>query len=111
MTIINKFPENLDVKTQYKLMKSPEVQRMKDADGSVLELKSWLIYTDTSSTGEDIEVLSVETETGELFSTISQAFIREFKDIVEVFGGDFGELKVLSRKSKAGRTYLVCTIV
>ena len=110
-TKLRKFPADLDARTQYKMVKSPEVKKMSDADGSVLEVKAWLQYTDIdSSTGETKEVLTILTTDGEMFGTISGIFQKEFNDIVELFGEDVGAIKVFSGKSRAGRTFITCSI-
>ena len=44
MEVIKKFPEDMDPKTAYKLMKSPEVKKMTEAEGSILEIDSWIHY-------------------------------------------------------------------
>ena len=103
MNVIKQFPETLDKKTAYRMMKSPEVKKMVDAAGSVLEVKSWLIFTDTN-----YSVLTIETVDGEMFGTISESFMKAFEEITTFFGDDVGAIKVIARQSKAGRTYLTC---
>lgn len=111
MEVIKKFPADMDKRTEYKLCKSPEVRKMTEADGSVLEIKSWIKYTDVNNmTGEQSEVLTIETVDGEMFGTISGTFQREFDDMVNVFGDDVGMIKVFTGRSKAGRTFITCTI-
>ncbi len=111
MELIKAFPEDLDKRTIYKMMKSPEVKRMSDADGSVLEVKAWITYSDADNrTGETREILTILTEDGELFATVSGVFQREFKDIVKYFGEDVGAIKISSGKSKAGRQFLTCSV-
>lgn len=111
MEVIKKYPENMDGKNQYKLMKSPEVKKMSDAEDSILEVKSWIVYTDADQkTGEVREVLAIETIDGEMFGTISDTFKREFGDMVGFFGDDIGSIKVISGQSKAGRKYITCTV-
>lgn len=110
-TKVRIFPADLDARTQYKMVKSPEVKKMSDADGSVLEVKAWLQYTEIdSATGETKEVLTILTADGEMFGTISGVFQKEFNDIVELFGEDVGAIKVFSGKSRAGRTFITCSI-
>ena len=103
MNVIKQFPETLDKKTAYRMMKSPEVKKMVDAAGSILEIKSWMIFTDTN-----YSVLTVETVDGEMFGTISESFMKAFEEITTFFGDDVGAIKVIARQSKAGRTYLTC---
>lgn len=110
MELIKSFPAELDRRTIYKMMKSPEVKKMSDADGSVLDVAAWIVYSDTDSTGERKEILTILTKDGELFATNSGIFQREFEDITEYFGDDVGMIKVTSGKSKAGRSFLICSV-
>lgn len=111
MELIKAFPAELDQRTIYKMMKSPEVRKMSDADGSILEVAAWIAYTDADSrTGEVREILTIQTTDGEMFGTVSGVFHREFKDLTKFFGDDVGAIKVFSGKSKAGRTFITCSI-
>ena len=89
MEVIKKFPETMDARTQFKMMKSPEVKKMIDAEDSVLTL---------------------ETVDGEMFGTISEPFMKAFEEIVSFFGDDVGSIKVITGNSKAGRKYVTCTV-
>ena len=111
MEVIRKFPEDMDGRTAYKLMKSPEVKKMSEAEGSILEITSWIQYNSPDKeTGEIKEVIAVETVDGELFATISNTFREEFLDMVEWFGADLGSIKVITGTSKAGRKYITCGV-
>ena len=111
MELIKAFPEELDQRTIYKMMKSPDVNNMSDAEGSVLEVAAWIAYNDTDSgTGEIREILTILTTDGEMFGTVSGVFQREFKDITKFFGDDVGAIKVISGKSKAGRIFITCSV-
>ena len=111
MEVIKKFPADMDDRTAYKLMKSPEVKKMSEAEGSILEITSWIQYNSPDKeTGEIKEVIAVETIDGELFATISNTFREEFLDMVEWFGADLGSIKVISGTSKAGRKYITCSV-
>ena len=111
MEVINKFPEDMDARTAYKLMKSPEVKKMSEAEGSVLQVQSWIQYNSPDrETGEVKEVIAIETPDGELFATISNTFREEFMDMVQYFGSDLGAIKVIAGTSKAGRKYITCCI-
>ena len=111
MELTKAFPAELDQRTIYKMMKSPDVKKMSDADGSVLEVAAWIVYTDTDSrTGEVREILTIQTTDGEMFGTVSGVFQREFKDITKFFGDDVGKIKVISGKSKAGRSFITCSV-
>ena len=111
MEVIKKFPEDMDGRTAYKLMKSPEVKKMSEAEGSILEITSWIQYNSPDKeTGEIKEVIAVETVDGELFATISNTFREEFLDMVEWFGADLGSIKVIAGTSKAGWKYITCGV-
>ena len=111
MEVIKKFPEDMDPKTAYKLMKSPEVKKMSEAEGSILEIDSWIHYNSPDrETGEIKEVIAIATPDGELFATISNTFREEFTDMVNYFGPDLGAIKVIAGTSKAGRKYITCSI-
>ena len=111
MDIIKKFPETMDDRTAYKMMKSPDVKKMMDAEDSILEVKSWVKYSDVDTkTGEVKEILTLETVDGEMFGTVSDTFKGEFDDIVSFFGDDVGAIKVVAGTSKAGRKFITCTV-
>lgn len=111
MELIKKFPEELDQRTIYKMIKSPEVKKMSDAEDSILEVKSWVKYSDVDNkTGEVKEILTLETVDGEMFGTVSDTFKREFDDIVSFFGDDVGAIKIIGGTSKAGRKFITCTV-
>lgn len=111
MEVIKMYPVELDKRASYKLMNSNETKKMSDADGSILEVVAWVIYSDTDNkTGDEKKVISLQTTDGEIFGTISETFIREFEKIAEHFGNDVGDIKVISGTSKSGRTFITCDI-
>ena len=111
MEVIRKFPEDMDARTAYKLMKSPAVKKMSEAEGSVLQIESWIHYNNPDKeTGEVKEVIALATSDGELFATISNTFREEFLDMVGYFGPDLGTIEVIAGTSKAGRKYITCSI-
>lgn len=111
MEIIKKFPETMNERTVYKMMKSLDVKKMLDAEDSILEVKSWVKYSDIDTkTGELKEILTLETVDGEMFGTVSETFKREFDDIVSFFGDDVGAIKVIGGTSKSGRKFITCTV-
>lgn len=111
MELKKKFPQELDQRTVYKMMKSPDVKKMMDAEGSLLEVAAWIAYDDVDSKTDEIrEILTVMTTDGEMFGTVSAVFQREFKDIVNFFGDDVGIIKVISGKSNSGRNFITCSV-
>ena len=105
MEVIKKFPETMNARTQFKMMKSPEVKKMIDAEDSILEVKAWVMFKDMAYT-----VLTLETVDGEMFGTVSETFIKSFEEIVSFFGDDVGSIKVIGGTSKAGRKFITCTV-
>lgn len=111
MEVIKKFPENMDARTQYKMMKSPDVKKMSDAADSILEVKAWINYEDIEEkTGEIKSILAIETADGEMFGTVSPTFMREFFEITKFFGDDVGMIRVVGGTSKSGRNFITCTV-
>lgn len=111
MDVKTVYPEKLDQRSIYKLVKSAEVNKMIVAVGTEIEVVAYVIFDDIDSkTGEVKEVLTIETADGEMFGTISATFIREFKDIIKFFDGDVGNIKVISGTSKSGREFVTCSI-
>ena len=111
MEVIKKFPEDMDPRAAYKLMKSPAVKKMSEAEGSVLQIESWIHYhSPDKETGEIKEVIALATPDGEMFATISNTFREEFLEMVGYFGPDLGAIEVIQGVSKAGRKYITCSI-
>ena len=108
MNITKQYPETLDKRTLYKLANSPGYS-MKDIDGSTITPEAWILYEDVNLRGETVEVLSVLAD-GEIYSTISETFKREFFKIVDFFGGDVGSIRVITGSTKAGRSYVTCAV-
>lgn len=78
-----------------------------DNDFSV---SAWLIYTDVNSRGEDVEILSVLTESGLVLAAQSKTFKESFFDIVDIVGDRPFSIRVLSGTSKSGRRYMDCDL-
>ena len=78
-----------------------------DNDCSV---SAWLIYTDVNSKGEDVEILSVLTESGLVLAAQSKTFKESFFDIVDIVEDRPFSIRVLSGTSKSGRRYMDCDL-
>lgn len=112
--IINSYPTNLTKEQKYLLTKNPEVIKMSNCDGQVLEIEAWAVYKDEDfKTGEEKEVLAILTKDGDTVSTISSTFKREFMDLVDIYldeGEDLKKVKVFTGTSKNGRKFVSCTL-
>ena len=113
MELIKAFPAELDQRTIYKMMTSPDVQKMSDADGSILEVAAWISYTDTDSrTGEIKELLvnrkwyySIFAGIKALYVTASHNMANRIIELAERYEYDLPwlekEAEVLEAKVKA----------
>ena len=113
MEIIKK-SEGLTSADLYSLTKGSDVRKMADAKGEILEISKFVLYQDTDVNGEPMQVLSVETAHGVRYATNSKTFVRNFKDILDIFEISGEPLptkfKVGSGRSKSNREYLTCDI-
>ena len=111
MEIIKKSSEELTVKQIYDLTKSPEIQRVSDNEGALVQVDAWVLYNDTDSIGNTREILSIlDNEVGAV-ATNSATFIRDFMEIAEmcaVCGVKLQHVKISSGTSKAGRKFYTC---
>lgn len=113
MTIVNQTP-NLKASDIYSMTKGTNVRKMTDFAGEVLDVAKFILYTDTSNTGDEMTILCIETTDGTRIATNSATFIRNFWDIQTIFTAS-GEqaptrYKVGSGRSKSNRQYLTCDL-
>lgn len=113
MEIIRK-TEGLTSADLYALTKGNDVRKMADAKGEVLDFFKYVLYKDENQNGDPITVLAVETVGGGKYATNSKTFIRNFCDILAIFGAGDEEpptrFIVGSGRSKSNREYLTCDI-
>ena len=113
MEIIRK-TEGLTSADLYALTKGNDVRKMTDAKGEILDILKYVVYTDTDVHGNDMTVLAVETVDGAKYATNSKTFVRNFCDILAIFGAGGEEpptrFIVGCGKSKSNREYLTCDI-
>ena len=113
MKILNSYPEEMKTSEKYLLTMSPETQKMSIAVGSRLEIKAYCLYEDNDKDGNPQEILAVLTPENECFATNSATFIRDFFRMIDLYA-DNGEMidaiKVITGTSKAGRTFITCSI-
>lgn len=114
MEIIKKSRDELTMKQMYDLTKSPEIQRVSDNDGALLQVDAWVLYNDTDAIGNTREILSIlDNEVGAI-ATNSATFIRDFMEITEMCldcGVEVQHVKISSATSKAGRKFYTCVYV
>ena len=98
----------------YALTKGNDVRKMTDAKGEVIDITKFVLYRDEDVNGNPMSVLAVETVDGVKYATNSKTFVRNFCDILAIFGEGGDELPtrylVGCGRSKNGREYLTCDI-
>lgn len=94
----------------YLLTKSPLIQTVKNNVGKVVVVKAWCKYSDVNSRGNEIELLSIVTETNEIFATNSKTFMKAFQDIIDIFGNDstLPPITFVSGKTKSDKEFVTC---
>lgn len=73
-------------------------------------VSAFVLYKDVNSKGEDVEILSVLTESGLVLAAQSKTFKESFFDIVDIVGDRPFSIRVLSGTSKSGRRYMDCDL-
>lgn len=93
----------------YKLTRGQSIN-MKDAIGKAFEPDGYIMYREENSRGEEVEILAVISKQGEVYSTMSATFKREFKYIWELMDGDPFTIAVIGGVTKNNRDYVSCTL-
>lgn len=97
----------------YKMSKSNEIQRVSDNEGKILPVKAYMAYTDIDSKGEEKTICSIMTQDDEVYATNSDSFRRDFEDMLSLTASmnqTVETIKIVSGKSKAGRTFYTCEL-
>ncbi len=114
MEFIKKSSDELTMKQMYDLTRSPEIQKVSDNDGALVQVDAWALYNDTDKDGNTREILSIlDNEVGAI-ATDSATFIRNFMEIIEMCmdcGVEVQHVKISSGTSKAGRKFYTCVYV
>lgn len=111
MKIIKSKNETISVKEKYLMSMNPEIQRMRDAEGMVIPVKNWMLYSDLDKDGNVETLLSILTEDNVAYVTNSKTFIDSFSDLCDMFtdsGEEIAAVKVIGGQSKAGWHYITC---
>ena len=112
MKILYRSREKYTMKELYDLTKSPNIDKMSNHVDEVIDLQDYLVYDKEDAGAEQpVKVASVVTPEGEIMATNSKTFIEAFTDMLDM-AVDAGEqvhsIKVISGKSRNGRTYITC---
>ena len=109
MEIVRKSKE-FNKRELYKLTKGETVSLQK-AVGFVFDVDAFVLFTDTNTKGDEVEILAILAQDGNVYTTISETFKQRFFEIVEHFGmEELPPIVVTEGQSNAGRRYIACTI-
>lgn len=108
--VIRKYPETMNPKELYLMLKNPDSVKMSDAKGQTLHPEAYVLFDDVNQgTGEVVHIVSIRSN-GKVYATNSASFIREFDMIAEAFGDDMPDIEVTTGKSSKGRQYISCAV-
>lgn len=103
--------KELTKKEAYLMVHNQATKKLKDTVGMVFGVDMWaLIKNVDDETGSESTILTLKTSDGDFYATNSATFIKEFNNIVEIFGAELPDIEVLSGTSKNGRDFISCTI-
>ena len=111
MKIIKSKNEKLTVKEQYLMSMNPEIRRMRDAEGTVIPVENWMLYSDVDKDGNEQILLSILSAENVAYATNSKTFIESFLELRDMFldsGEEITAVKVIGGQSKAGRHFITC---
>ena len=111
MKIIKSKNETISVKEKYLMSMNPEIRRMRDAEGMVIPVKNWMLYSDLDKDGNVQTLLSILAEDNVVYATNSKTFMDSFSDLCDMFtesGEEISAVKVIGGQSKAGRHFITC---
>ena len=74
-----------DKKFQYKMTKSPNVQKLKDAVGQIINVKAFCFYDDSADGENEKIILTLLADDGTVYGTNSKTAMSNFDDITEFF--------------------------
>lgn len=111
MKIIQSKSEKITVKEKYLMAMNPEIRRMRDAEGMIVPVVNWMLYSDTDKDGNEQTLLSILSEENVSYATNSRTFIESFATLCDMFtesGEEITAIKVIGGQSKAGRHFITC---
>lgn len=110
MKIIEKSRELTKIE-EYLMTLSNDVISMKDVDeGEIISVNAYMIYSDTNSHGEEVEILSIMDDDKKVYATQSATFKRSFLDMYSMMDGEKFSIVKKTGTTKAGRPYVDCSL-
>lgn len=100
-----------DKKLQYKLTKSPDVQKLKDAIDTTINVIAYCVYDDSKEGETEKIILTLLGDNGTVYGTNSKTASSNLDDITEYFEDDItsGGMKVAVKSSVSnnGREFIM----
>ena len=97
-------------KEKYQATIGGDTIKMQDAR-DIVRFSKWVLLGEKDSENPDSEekkILVVFDDSGEVYGTVSDTFIRQFMDCVSLFEDDFKAFSVDIGNSKSGREFIKC---
>ena len=111
---IKRASENVinDKRFQYKMTKSPNVQKLKDAVDQIINVKAFCFYDDSAEGENEKIILTLLSADETVYGTNSKTAMSNFTDIIEFFSDEVlteegMPVIVESSVSKNGREFIM----
>lgn len=100
-----------DKRMLYKLTKSPDVHKLKDAVDTTINVKGFCFYDDSKEGENEKIILTIIDDNGTVYGTNSKTAMSNFADMLEFFECDIEvsgmTIAVKSSVSKSGREFIM----
>lgn len=110
---IIKNSEGLTFEQFQELSRGERLDNLSESGLEFLDLTAWALYDDLNTDGSVTRVLAVKDSDGSTVVTVSNPFITEFcnlLDMCEAYGRKLDGVRVLHGLTKAGQEFLTCKI-
>ena len=110
MEIIIASRNDIDKRTLFKMTKGKDnINAKLMEDDEIFTPVDFVVYRETNSKGDEVEILSILTADGRVICAQSNTFKTSFMEIWDMFEREC-EIKKISGESKSGRAYVDCTL-
>ena len=113
MQIIKTKNDEISPNTLFNMTRGANRVPLRQFDADRMELAEWIIFTDQTKDGEEMECVSLEDLDGVIWTTNGATFVRDFQACAEAceYGGTIlDEIIIIERQSKKGRTFRTCIL-
>ena len=110
---IIKTSEGLTFEQFQELSRGERLDNLSESGLEFLDLTAWALFDDLNADGSVTRVLAVMDSDGGNVVTVSNPFITEFQnllDMCDAYGRRLDSLRILHGMTKAGQEFLTCKI-